>query len=185
MKIFFSFLAFLVLSSGFSQEINPRVIGVCYSKGEKIKAMIEENNIFQLKKEFGQTKNLESLLASIKGRKSKNSSYGISSDIYYDPDSKKYIFTIYSSRWIKTESDWGLNDYRFVIELMIEYVESNNEATIHHRRILNQNSNLKRWWQSFIDSYNNSKFQRKKWADEYGLVPPPPPPPQTTEWFKI
>jgi len=65
---------------------------------------------------------------------------------------------------------------------MIEHNNSNNEPRVTRRRILNQNLDLKKWWQSLMDSYNKPKFQRKKWADEYKLVPPPPP--QTRVWFE-
>lgn len=181
-KLIFIFL-FLSLT-GVCQNNKLKEIRESYSLGDNIKKLIDQNKLSELKSEFGQTDKTNTLISLIKNEKSKNGQYKLSSDIYFNPDLNKYVFTIYSSKWIKTESEWGLSDYLYIIELLIEHNDSTNKSSIIKRRILDQSSDLKKWWQSFMDSYNMPKFQRKKWSDEYKLVPPPPPPPQTTEWFK-
>ncbi|MBU2920048.1 hypothetical protein KO504_01720 [Winogradskyella psychrotolerans] len=178
------FILLFISLTGNCQDAKLKEIRASYSLGEKTKKLIEQNKFSELKSDFGQTAKLNTLISLIQSEKAKSGEYKLSSDIYFNPDINKYVYTIYSSKWIKTESDWGLNDYLYIVELIIEHNNSNNELRVTQRSILDQNSDLKKWWQSLMDSYNKPKFQRKKWADEYKLVPPPPPPPQTTEWFK-
>lgn len=182
-QIFFFFFLQISLTT-IGQDNKLKEILGSYNFGQKTKTLIEKNKLAELKSEFEQTENINSLISLIKSNNLKELEYELHSDIYFNPDLKKYVFTIYCSKWIKTNSDWGLNDYLFIIELLIHHNKSMNQFQITSRKILDQNSDLKKWWQSLMDTYKKPKFQRNKWAEMYDLVPPPPPPPQTTEWFK-
>lgn len=168
---------------GISQDITLEKIRASYSLGERIKKLIEQKDVAGLKAQLGETDQTKRLISLLQSEKSTNNAYKIFSDIYYNPDINKFVFTIYKSKWIKTESDWGLNDYAYVAEFAIPNNSLADTSEIKLKKASNQASDLKTWWRSLMRSYRLSKFQRKKWADNYGLVPPPPPPPQSTEWF--
>ena len=183
MRLKFTFLTIIISFNLIGQNPSKSDILTSYSIGNEIKELIEKSEIAELKAEFRQTDNINSLIELIQTEKFKSGVYSLNSDIYFNPGLNKFIFTIYSYKWIKTDSDWGLNDYLFVIELEIEHKSDTGSAKISNRHILNQNSDLKNWWRSLMLSYRNPKFLRDKWAADFKLVPPPPPPPQTIEWF--
>lgn len=179
------FLSIFILTSisAICQESELANIRASYSLGENTKKLIEQNDLKEIQSEFGETDKVDNLIAAIKSEKFKSAAYKLDTDMYFNPDINKYVFAIYSSKWIRTESQWGLSDYLFVIELIIDNDGLNNKPKVIRRRIVVESSDLKKWWQSLMDSYHEPKFQRAIWAEKYKLFPPPPPPPQTTAWL--
>lgn len=174
------FFSLIVISQN---ENNSKLneIRACYSTGLDIKRQIEQGNFSQLKKlKLKESSRLDSLI-SIEQDKTKE--YEFHTDMYFNPDLNAYAFTIYNSKWIKTGSNWGLSEYLYVIELLIDFKETAKKPHIKSVKIILEELEIKKWWLSLMKTYKESKFLRKKWADKYGLIPPPPPPPEDEEWL--
>lgn len=175
---------FLALVTGFisGQEITKETIVTAFAEGEKVAVAIEDNDLIAINNLLD-TATARELTAFRESEKYESGEYKIFRDVFFYPPTNSYRLTIYASKWIETDSDWGLNDYLFVLELKVEYDVLNKAATITDHRLLDQDSDLKSWWRFFIGSYRDPGMLRDKWAKEFKLVPPPPPPPQTTDWF--
>ncbi|MEM7187177.1 MAG: hypothetical protein AAF466_11015 [Bacteroidota bacterium] len=165
------------------QEITEQAVQNALSLGAKVAEAIEENDLVLLNDRLSDTEVARTVNAFVESEDYKTGDYRLFKDIFYYPPHQAFRFTIYASKWIDNETDWGLNDYLFVLELRVDYDFETNEASIGDQRVLDKDSNLKGWWRFFMSSYRDPSFLRDQWAKDFGMVPPPPPPPQTTEWF--
>lgn len=167
----------LAPSTFFGQSTDKESILKCFANGFDVLENIREKKTFELDSIFeaATLKHLTELIEKNDER--------IYKDIYYDYRIDRYVFTVYTGQSIDNGTDWGLFTYDFVLTLF--YKNQDGEITlVKTRTIFDDKQEKMAWWQSFMLSYNDSKFLRKHWADEYGLVPPPPPAPETSEWFE-
>jgi len=178
------FLLFGLLFGSFSthgQTITKESILRSYALGDEIAVAIQNKDIVTLNKLLGSTADARALLALRQTEEASKETYDTRKDIYYHPDFESYIFTIHCARWIETDSDWGLNDYLYVLEMRIDFDAETNKALLIEQRLLQQKKDYRNWWHSLMASYNNPKFLRNQWAKDFNLVPPPPPPPDTQQ----
>ena len=165
------FAACIVLA----QEPTQGEVALCYELGKKTLEHIQQQDENALQREFKQDKNLPTLLTALKSEKAKSGEYEIHWDVYYHADRKHCVFFIYAAKHIETESDWGLNDYLYIIEIDIQNKPSPNAPEIIQKRIVSSDTSRKKWWQSLMNSYNDPRYLREKWF-KISKIPPPPPP---------
>lgn len=159
------------------QNIDKLTIQKCYSGGLNILEKVKSKDTSGLTTLFD-TATLKRLFQLTDKKENR-----IIQDIYYDYRIDNFVFTIYSGKSIDNGTDWGLYSYDFILTLNFEH-KNETFSIVKSTLIFDDQQKKKIWWQSLMDSYNDKKFLRKDWADNFGFVPPPPPPPETTEWFK-
>jgi hypothetical protein len=170
--------------SAYGQTITKESILRTFAQGDEVAVAILEKDIVTLNKLLGNTEDARSLLSLRKTEEASEEKYNTRKDIYYHPDIESYIFTIHCAQWIKTDSDWGLNDYLYVLEMRLNFDPETETAEIAEYHLLQNKKDLKNWWRSLMASYNHPKFLRNQWAKDFNLVPPPPPPPGYVKWLK-
>jgi len=168
----------------YGQTITKETIIRTYTLGDEIAIAIQEKDIVSLNNLLGNTEDARALVSLRKTEESSKAQFNTGKDIYYHPDIESYIFTIHCANWVKTDSDWGLNDYLYVLEIRLDYDSETETAELVEYHLLQHTKDFRNWWRSFMESYNNPKFLRTQWSTDFNLVPPPPPPPGDTKWFK-
>ena len=111
---------------------------------------------------------------------SKNPRTRLTPDLYFDPRDSSFVRTIYAGDWISNGTEWGLYKYHFIIETRIGLDELRKPTRCLD---VEDQDEMRTWWQSYMDSYNDPKYHRKHWASAYSFIPPPPPPPVLSEWL--
>ncbi|MEM7086895.1 MAG: hypothetical protein AAF489_11975 [Bacteroidota bacterium] len=172
------------LFSTFGQTITKASIIQTFQHGDQVAFAIENNEIVTLNTLLGDTQDARTLISLWKKGEDSEDKYDILKDIFYHPDIQSYIFTIHYAKWIKTDSDWGLNDYLFVLQLRIDFDSETQTAKIVAHHLFQNKKDIKNWWRFLMTTYNDPKFQRNQWYQDFGLVPPPPPPPEDPNWAK-
>lgn len=170
--------------TSFGQTITKETILRTYAQGEEVAVAIQNKDIVTLNRLLRFTEDARNLVSLRKTEESSEVVYDTRKDIYYHPDIQSYIFTIHCAKWIKTDSDWGLNDYLYVLEMRLDFDSKTNTVKVVEYHLLQNKKDFRNWWRSFMESYNNPKFLRTQWSKDFNLVPPPPPPPGDTQWFK-
>ena len=183
MKLIISTCLLIISSTLLAQEITKASILTAFAQGDEIAKLIEDSDLIGLNNSLDTTTARE-IIALVENETYTSGEYKVFRDIFFYPKTNSYRFTIYAAKWIETDSKWGLNDYLFILELQINYDHEVKTASVGDYILLDQNSDLKRWWRFFISSYRDPAMMRDRWAKDFKLVPPPPPPPQTTEWFE-
>jgi len=169
---------------GFGQEISKSDILKIFRTGDQIRYNLENYRNGKETYGFTNSEHKIKLKEFLKDEKFNNIDYEILPNMYFDPATGYYIFSIICAKKIENESDWGLNDYVFIYEIKMDFNKTNKEATIIQSKVYDNNSDLKSWWQGFMDTYMEDKYLRNKWGKELGFIPPPPPPPQSVDWFE-
>ena len=168
----------------YGQTITKETIVRTYALGDEIAVAIQNKDLVTLNKLLGSTEDTRALMSLRKTEASSEKEYNTRKDIYYHPDIESYIFTIHCANWIKTDSDWGLNDYLYVLEMRLDYDSEIKTAAVVEYHLLQHKKDFRNWWRSLMESYNNPKFLRTQWYTDFNLVPPPPPPPGDSKWLK-
>lgn len=180
------FILFLLYCSfsAHGQIITKESILRTYALGDEVAVAIQQKDIVTLNRLLGSTEDARLLLSLKNTQEASEEKYNTLKSIYYHPDIESYIFTIHSARWIKTDSDWGLNDYLYALEMRLDYDPETKTVEVIAYHLIQHKKGFKNWWRSFMASYNDPKFLRHQWSKDFNLVPPPPPPPGDTKWLK-
>jgi hypothetical protein len=181
MKISAILLLIFISSVASGQTIDKQLIQQNYNKGLMVAELIDKSDTASLNEVFHDEDQIMELIKKNNSIDQAKDPLEPSTDIYYDPNSKCFVFTIYKGKPVNNGTEWGLYDYLYVVELLID--PENENDPFRKSRIIPE-TEMKQWWQSLMESYKNKNNLRKEWADKYDLVPPPPPPPQTEQWFK-
>ncbi|MDH7445625.1 hypothetical protein [Aquimarina sp. 2201CG14-23] len=177
------FVLLILMQSCNRGNADKKAVFASLEKGEAISKLIKDSNTEKLKKVFVNIPNIEYLLEIVEDDIIRHEQYELSQpNIFYNPYGDEYIYTVYANKWIDNNTEWGLSDYLFVLQLAFTYDDSSNKVTAVKQRILKDHVGFKKWWYSFMRSYTEKTCRRDEWADMYGLVPPPPPPPATEDW---
>ncbi|WP_108804403.1 hypothetical protein [Aquimarina sp. Aq107] len=176
----------IVVSCTRNDEAERIALFACLEKGETISKLISSSKVKKISKAFTNTPNIDYLVEIMDEEVMKHESYILNGpNIFYNPYGDEYIYTIYASKWIDNGTDWGLNDYLFVIQLAFKYDEDSKKISVENSRILKDHIGFKKWWYSFMRSYNEKGCRRNLWAETYNLIPPPPPPPTIEDWISV
>ncbi len=134
---------------------------------------------------YKDTSNLSFLVQGIESGRFQEDSLKISKDIMYNRETGHFEFLVFGGNYLPSDDEWGLFDYHFVVQIEIDLKLKERKDQILKTSIIKGTDmdDLKKWWQSYMDSYKDPKFAKKEIADKYGLIPPPPPPPETEDWF--
>ena len=165
------------------QNVNKDDLLICFRTGDEIRYNLERqvnNDVFL---PFKESNSINRLREHLESNKFQSGEYNLQSSMHFVPTTKKFIVSVICAKWIKTNTDWGLNDYLFIFELHIDYNKALKSAKIVNHRLYDKNSNLKEWWQQHMNTYKQDKYGRSVWGKERKFVPPPPPPPETEDWF--
>ncbi|WP_027391289.1 hypothetical protein [Aquimarina latercula] len=174
----------VVVSCARSDEGERRALFACLEKGKTISKLIMSSKAKKINKTFTNTPNVDYLVEIMDEEVMKHEKYMLSHpNIFYNPYGDEYIYTIYASKWIDNGTDWGLNDYLFVIQLAFKYDEDSKKISVENSRILKDHIGFKKWWYSFMRSYKEQACRRNLWAETYNLIPPSPPPPAIEDWI--
>jgi len=158
-----------------AQEVNKNAILNSYKNGSYVKDFIDDSMYSKLTTWFSNNEELEIIMQR---NKNADKSYNIYTDLYYCHKNQCFLFTLIKGKHIPDDTEWGLFDYLFVIEIQMD-LENQKYKSV---KFVND-SEMKMWWQSLMDSYRNKANKRQEWAEKYNLVPPPPLPPQKKEWM--
>ncbi|WP_299435977.1 hypothetical protein [uncultured Aquimarina sp.] len=185
MKYIFRLLFALALITSCSKGTSDqKALFICLEKGQAIGKLIKESNTKKLSRVFDNVPNVDYLIEILEDNTMKHEKYVLNGpNIFYNPYGDEYIYTIFASKWIDNNTEWGLNDYLFVLQLAFKYDEVSKKVSVEKNRVLKDHAGFKTWWYSFMRSYKEKSCRRKVWADLYGIVPPPPPPPVVEDWI--
>lgn len=174
MKYFFTIFFSIILFRVNGQNFDKATIQKCYSEGI---AIIEKLKILD---STGLTSYIDTTTLNKLFRLVRENEDNLRMDLYYDYRIQNFVFTIYSGRSIKNNTEWGLFKYYFITTINFELKKLEITKV---KTITNNAQDKKVWWQNFMISYGIKEYLRKDWADNFGLIPPPPPPPESSSWL--
>ncbi len=188
MHLIFRFCLIILLAAvsfrTIGQPNNKEVIIKSLERGLGLYYQIESKDIKRVKASLSNSVNSDFLIDLLKEQHKLLDENNLIWDFYYNYQNDKIIFVIYSGSSIKDGSKWGLYNYLFITEIMMEYNNSNNSVKISKIRTLRGSQDLKDWWRHYMYTYNSEKHERKIWREKYDFPPPPPPPPpKSKDWF--